>query len=266
VQIFFFFFFFFFFTHAERKPVFYVASRGHHADIGGISPGSMPPNSAYLEEEGAAILSFFLVKNGVFDEAGISEILSFPGAQENKYSKIKSSGTRDLKNNLSDLKAQVAANTKGIQLMQQLISEYGLSVICAYMQHVQDNCESAVRNLLRQVARDRNLSFGQQLTDVDYMDCGSRICLSVSIDPASGSAVFDFSGTGEQVHGNCNAPRSITFSAIIYSLRCLVNADIPLNQGVMAGISVIIPSPSILSPSPEAAVVSTQICHLFEFF
>ena len=243
----------------DRKPVFYVASRGHHADIGGISPGSMPPFSTYLEEEGAAIHSFFLVKDGVFDEKGITAILEAPGKQQMKYSQLKSSGTRDLKNNLSDLAAQVAANQKGISLMHSLIQEFGLEVVLSYMQHVQDNCELAVRDLLRQVVRERKLAKGEPLRAVDYMDDGSKIALAISIDEESGSALFDFSGTSSQVHGNTNAPRSITYSAIIYSLRCLVDRDIPLNQGVMAGIRVVIPSPSILSPSSEVGVVGGNV-------
>ena len=218
------------------SPVFYVASRGHHADIGGISPGSMPPFSKWLEEEGAAIESHFLVKNGQFDTRGITDILNAPGLIPLKYSNQTSSSTRDLKNNINDLQAQVAANQKGIVLMHSLIKEYGLQVVVNYMQHVQANCELAVRDLLRQVARERGATFSSS----DFMDDGSKINLAVTIDGESGDAVFDFAGTSDQVHGNSNAPRAITYSAVIYSLRCLVDRDIPLNQGVMAPVNLIL--------------------------
>ncbi len=147
-------------TGSGRRPVFYVASRGHHADIGGISAGSMPPFSKYLEEEGAAVKSFFLVRDGLFQEAGITAILNGANLGPMRYSTAHPTGTRDLKNNLCDLQAQVAANQKGIALIQSLIHEYGLDVVLAYMQHVQDNCEGAVRDLLRQVHRDRKLVEG----------------------------------------------------------------------------------------------------------
>lgn len=153
----------------------------------------------------------------------------------------------------------MAANQKGIALIDSLIRQYGLEVVLAYMQHVQDNCEAAVRDLLRTVCRERQLGPNTPLVAVDFMDDGTPIALSVTIDPESGSAVFDFTGTGTQVHGNTNAPRAITLSAIIYCLRCLVDRDVPLNQGVMAPIRVVIPSPSILHPGPEAGVVGGNV-------
>ncbi len=153
----------------------------------------------------------------------------------------------------------MAANQKGIGLIQSLIAEYGLAVVLAYMQHVQDNCEGAVRDLLRQVHRDRGLGPGARLQALDHLDDGTPVALSVTIDAEQGSAVFDFTGTGPQVHGNVNAPRAITLSAIIYCLRCLVDRDVPLNQGVMAPIHVIIPQPSVLHPSPEAGVVGGNV-------
>ena len=156
----------------------------------------MPPFSTYLEEEGAAIHSFFLVKDGVFDEKGISAILNAPGEKPMKYSRQVSTGTRDLKNNLSDLAAQVAANQKGILLMQSLIQEYGLNVVLGYMQHVQDNCEHAVRDLLKQIYKERVANHASAvLTAEDYMDDGSKISLAITIDPESGNAIFDFDGT-----------------------------------------------------------------------
>ncbi|XP_035169800.1 5-oxoprolinase-like, partial [Oxyura jamaicensis] len=202
------------------KPVFFVASRGHHADIGGITPGSMPPHSKALHEEGAVFVSFKLVKDGVFQEEAVTEALMAPGRVAG------CSGTRNLQDNLSDLRAQVAANQKGIQLVAELIGLYGLGVVQAYMGHIQANAELAVREMLRGFAA----RWGAAVEAEDRMDDGSPIRLRVQVDPQEGSAVFDFSGSGHEVYGNCNAPRAITLSALIYCLRCMVGQDIPLNQ------------------------------------
>ena len=153
----------------------------------------------------------------------------------------------------------VAANQKGISLMHSLIDQYGLSTVISYMQFVQDNCELAVRNLLKQVHKERCTGTESSLKAVDYMDDGSKIALEIKIDPEKGSAHFDFSGTSVQIHGNLNAPRAITYSAIIYCLRCLVDRDVPLNQGVMAPITVNIPDPCILSPTEEVGVVGGNV-------
>ncbi|KAL4856136.1 5-oxoprolinase [Chlorella vulgaris] len=239
----------------DGRIVFFVASRGHHADIGGISPGSMPPHSHCLAEEGAAIISFKLVQQGRLDEAGITQLLLAPG----QSGVAGVSGTRNLQDNLSDLKAQVAANTKGIALVKELILEYGLVVVQAYMGHIQANAEHAVREMLMAFSREQGLSEVGTVTTRDQMDDGTPICLSVTIDRRDGSAVFDFEGTGPQVFGNTNAPPAVTHSAIIYSLRCMVTHDIPLNHGCMAPISVRIPPDSLLSPSPDAAVVGGNV-------
>jgi 5-oxoprolinase (ATP-hydrolysing) len=230
--------------------VFFVASRGHHADIGGLAAGSMPPNSTELFQEGAAIKSFKLVQNGVFDEKGIVNILSIEPA---KYDGC--SGTRSLKDNLSDLKAQVAANHRGIILVKALIKEYGLEVVQAYMQHIRQNAETCVRDLLKTVAT----KLGTRLIGKDFMDDGTPICLTIDIDKEKGSASFDFTGTGDEVYANWNAPRSVTYSAIIYCLRCLINLEIPLNQGALVPIEIIIPENSILNPSDGAAVVGGNV-------
>ncbi|KAG0274572.1 hypothetical protein BGZ95_009643 [Linnemannia exigua] len=227
--------------------VFFVASRGHHADIGGILPGSMPPNSKELYQEGAAIRSFKLVSKGHFDLEGLTKLLvdepaKYPGC----------SGTRCLRDNVSDLKAQVAANHKGIGLVKGLIGEYGLDVVQAYMMHIRKNAEMAVRDLLKGALRR---SHGQDLVASDCMDDGSRISLRIEINPEDGSAVFDFEGTSEEVYGNCNAPTSVTHSAIIYCLRCMVAMDIPLNQGCLTPVTINIPDKSMLAPSETAAVV-----------
>ncbi|XP_043192342.1 5-oxoprolinase-like [Amphibalanus amphitrite] len=242
------------FYRDSSSPVFFVASRGHHADIGGITPGSMPPHSTSLLQEGACFKSFKLVSEGVFQEQELTEALMAPG-------KIPgSSGTRNLRDNLSDLRAQVAANQKGISLVGELIDQYTLPVVQAYMAHIQHAAELAVRGMLRQIgAEARRRSGAARLLWEDRMDGGSVIRLEVQIDEQEGSAVFDFSGTGYEVYGNCNAPRAITLSAVIYCLRCMVGHDVPLNQGCLAPIRIRIPSGSLLDPSDTAAVVGGNV-------
>jgi 5-oxoprolinase (ATP-hydrolysing) len=240
----------------EDTIVFFVASRGHHADIGGISPGSMPPHSKALSEEGAAIVSFKLVKNGVFDDEGITKLLTEvpPGSNTEVV------GTRNLRDNLSDLRAQVAANTRGIALVADLIQEYSLSVVQSYMGHIQSNAEAAVREMLVAFSQQQGLAKPVGTVHArDQMDDGTPICLAVTVDCTNGSAVFDFEGTGPQVFGNTNAPPAVTRSAIIYALRCMVTRDIPLNHGCMAPITVKIPEGSLLSPSADAAVVGGNV-------
>ncbi|RXG71494.1 5-oxoprolinase [Armadillidium vulgare] len=237
-----------------NKPVFYVASRGHHADIGGITPGSMPPNSTSIFEEGAVFMSFKLVEGGEFQEKNLIEQLMEPGNIPG------SSGSRNLMDNISDLKAQVAANRKGIQLVNELIDYYGLEVVQAYMKYIQDSAECAVRDLLKDVGMKMKKKTGKsELFAEDRMDDGSVIQLHTTINENAGEAIFDFSKTGPEVWGNCNAPRAITKSALIYCLRSLVSHDIPLNQGCLEPISVTIPKGCLLNPSPEAAVVGGNV-------
>ncbi|XP_031981320.1 5-oxoprolinase isoform X5 [Corvus moneduloides] len=231
------------------RPVFFVASRGHHADVGGCTPGSMPPHSRALREEGAVFVSFKLVTGGRFQEQAVTEALLAPGAIPG------CSGTRNLRDNLADLRAQVAANQKGIGLVRELIGQHGLGAVQAYMGYVQANAEVAVRDTLRAAAARWGTALGAE----DTMDDGTPIRLRVQLDPKEGSAVFDFRGTGPEVLGNCNAPRAITLSALIYCLRCLVGHEIPLNQGCLAPVRVLIPGGSILDPSPEAAVVGGNV-------
>ncbi|KAF9641589.1 putative 5-oxoprolinase protein [Lasiodiplodia theobromae] len=231
--------------------VFYVASRAHHADIGGILPGSMPPHSRELYQEGAAIKTEKLVSEGHFNEERITELLhkepaQYPGC----------SGTRCLADNINDLKAQVAANQKGINLISTLIEDYGEDVVQFYMHSIQNNAEQSVRHLLKEVSKRFE---GQDLSAVDFMDDGSPIQLKVTIDAEKGEAVFDFEGTGPEVYGNINAPEAVTYSAIIYCLRCLIKEDIPLNQGCLKPIKVKIPKKSFLSPSDKAAVVGGNV-------
>ncbi|CAF97977.1 unnamed protein product, partial [Tetraodon nigroviridis] len=281
------------FQKGVGSPVFFVASRGHHADIGGITPGSMPPHSTSLQQEGAVFTSFKLVTGGVFQEAAVSEALMAPAQYPG------CSGTRNLHDNLSDLRAQVAANQRGSQLVGELIDCYGLAVVQAYMGYIQvaarskkegggegvpstdaafvllfqSNAELAVRDMLREFARRRRQQTGSlEVESEDFMDDGTPIRLRVQINEEEGSAVFDFSGTGTEVWGNCNAPRAITLSALIYCLRCMVGQDIPLNQcvakdsffffffqGCLAPIKVVIPPGSILQPSQNAAVVGGNV-------
>ncbi|KAL6786052.1 hypothetical protein ACKKBG_A01200 [Auxenochlorella protothecoides x Auxenochlorella symbiontica] len=241
----------------EGKVVFFVASRGHHADIGGISPGSMPPHSHLLVEEGVAVVSYKLVSHGRFMEEGLRELMLAPGTRPGDPPGVV--GSRNLSDVVSDLKAQVAANTRGIALVRSLIGEYTLPVVGAYMAHIQAAAEAAVRDMLRAFAATQGLGEGGVVTAHDSMDDGTPICLAVRVDAAAGSAVFDFTGTGAQVWGNTNAPPAVTASAIIYALRCMVTRDIPLNHGCMAPIQVVIPPRSLLHPSPEAGVVGGNV-------
>ncbi len=243
----------------DDEIIFWVASRGHHADVGGISPGSMPPNSRRIEEEGACITSFKLVKDGLFQEEGISRLLLAPGELKPAAGRPPISGTRLLADNISDLKAQVAANQKGIELVLEMVEHYGLDVVQAYMGHVQDAAEQAVRQRLRELSEDKQMAPVDSVSASDYLDDGSRISLTLTIDRRDGSAVFDFSGTGPEIWGNCNAPKAVTKSAILYCLRCLIKKELPLNHGCLIPITVKIPPGSLLDPSPGAAVVGGNV-------
>ncbi|CAH2057356.1 unnamed protein product, partial [Iphiclides podalirius] len=242
------------FHKSHPRPIFFVASRGHHADVGGLTPGSMPPHSTTLAQEGAAFSSFLLVDGGRFEEESLVRELTAPGNVPG------CSGTRNLADNLSDLKAQVAANQRGIQLVTELIEDYGLDVVQAYMAHIQKNAELAVRDMLKVIARNAIEKTGSAvLKATEYMDNGTPIVLTATLDKDNGSAVCDFTGTGVEVWGNLNAPRAISLSALIYCLRCMVGRDVPLNQGCLNPIKVIIPTGSILDPSETAAVVGGNV-------
>lgn len=233
----------------DKNIIFFLASRGHHADIGGISPGSMPPNSKCLEDEGAMIIAFKLVRDGKFQEEGITQVLQSPASIPGNF------GTRNLNDNISDLKAQVAANNAGIRLLNELVQEYGLFTVESYMHFIQHNAEIAVRTMLKTFAKEH----GSIARATDYMDDGTPINLTIEIDMETGSATFDFTGTGPQVLGNHNAPPSVTYSAVIYSLRSLVGQDIPLNQGCLAPITFKIPKYCLLNPSDDAGVVGGNV-------
>ncbi|CAI0472680.1 unnamed protein product [Linum tenue] len=254
----------------KGKLVFFVASRGHHAEIGGITPGSMPPFSKSIFEEGAAIKAFKLVEGGVFQEEGIIRLLQFPGSSlddSGAGGHFKIPGTRRLQDNLSDLHAQIAANRRGISLIKELIEQYGLETVQAYMTYVQLNAEEAVREMLKSVAlrvsssQSPNDSRSSIVTieEEDLMDDGSTIHLKLTINGEKGEASFNFDGTSPEVYGNWNAPEAVTAAAVIYCLRCLVNVDIPLNQGCLAPVEIHIPQGSFLSPSDKAAVVGGNV-------
>ncbi|EPE06878.1 5-oxoprolinase [Ophiostoma piceae UAMH 11346] len=226
--------------------IFWVASRGHHPDVGGITPGSMPSNSKFLYEEGAMIMSYKIVSNGIFNEAETRRLMFEEPAKFEGCS-----GARNYQENLSDLRAAIAANQKGALLIMTLIDEYTLPVVHAYMQAISDNAENAVRAFLRSIAKQRK---GVPLAFEDFLDEGTRINLEIRINEDTGDADFDFTGTSEEHFSCMNAPKAITYSCIIYSLRCLINVDIPLNQGCLAPLNVIIPDNTLLNPSKYAAV------------
>ncbi|MEO3692392.1 hydantoinase B/oxoprolinase family protein [Roseateles paludis] len=223
---------------AER-PAFYVASRGHHADVGGITPGSMPPFSHTIADEGVLLDNVLLASGGQLREAEIRALL-----EQGPHP------ARNPDQNLADLRAQIAANEKGVQELQALVAHWGLATVQAYMQHVQDNAEEAVR---RAISRLQDGSFRLRL------DNGAEIAVSVRVDTAARSATIDFSGTSRQQPNNFNAPRAITTAAVLYVFRALVDDDIPLNAGCLKPLHIVVPEHSLLSPQPPAAVVAGNV-------
>ena len=231
------------------RVVFFIASRGHHSDIGGSTPGSMPPFSKDIKEEGAIIRSFKLVEDGVFQEEGVTELLMAPG-------KIPGlSGCRAIVDVISDLKAQVAANRRGVDLITQLIDTTGLDVVEAYMGHIQNVAESSIRGVLKNLAK----KYGSTLEYEDAMDDGTTIAVKIDIDEKEGAATFDWTKCGSQVIGSTNCPVAVVRSAILYSLRCLVGDDIPLNEGAMRPITVLTKPSTILHPQPHLPVVGGNV-------
>jgi 5-oxoprolinase (ATP-hydrolysing) len=215
---------------------FFVANRGHHADIGGTTPGSTPPKSATLEEEGVVIDDFLLVDGGDFREAAFRALLT--GA---RYP------ARSPDVNVADIKAQVAANAKGVTELGRVIAQYGWDVVAAYMGHVMDNAEESVRRVLDRLA-DGSFAY--------RMDDGTPLAVRVTVDRARRAAVIDFTGTGPQSAGNFNAPQAVTRAAVLYVFRCLVGRDIPLNDGCLKPLEIRIPAGTFLSPERGAAVVA----------
>ncbi|MBX9727463.1 MAG: hydantoinase B/oxoprolinase family protein, partial [Sphingopyxis sp.] len=225
-------------THGGDPDAF-VAARGHHADIGGISPGSMPPDSRTIEDEGVLIDNALLVDEGQFCEADIRAILASTAHP-----------ARNPDRNLSDLRAQLAACTRGAELLQVAAREQGMDVVAAYMDHVLANAEESVRRLL------------DRLDDGEFryeMDNGAVVQVAIRIDRDSRSAVFDFTGTSDQLPDNFNAPRSITRAAALYVLRTLIDDAIPMNDGCLRPVELLVPEGSMLNPLPGAAVVAGNV-------
>ncbi len=224
------------FADGSDAPVFWLGSRGHHADIGGRTPGSAPPDSSHIDEEGVLIDNVKLVDRGRLLEAEAEAVLG-----SCRYP------CRNIQQNMADLKAQVAANETGRQELLKVVGAYGLDVVQAYMGHVQDNAEESVRRVIDRL-HDGQFSYP--------MDIGTTIEVKVSVDHEAREAVIDFTGTSAQNKGNYNAPRSICDAVVLYVFRTMVGADIPLNQGCLKPLKIIVPEGSMLNPVYPAAVIA----------
>lgn len=229
------------FDEAGAEILFYVGSRGHHADIGGTTPGSMPPDSTHIEQEGVLISNFKLIdgQDGVLREDAARALLvgvRYPA--------------RNPDQNLADLRAQVAANQKGVEELHKMVAHFGLDVVRAYMGHVQDNAEEAVRRVISAL---KDGSFHYQL------DNGAHIDVAIRVDAAARSAEIDFTGTSGQLPNNFNAPSAVCMAAVLYVFRTLVDDEIPLNAGCLKPLKVIIPPGSMLNPHYPASVVSGNV-------
>ena len=227
------------FDRDGKQILFYVGSRGHHADIGGITPGSMPADSTVVEEEGVLINNFQLVRGGEFLEQETVALLS-----SGRYP------ARNIAQNIADLQAQVAANQKGVDELLKMVDHFSLEVVQAYMQHVQDNAEEAVRRVIT------------ALKDSQYeyrLDNGAVIKVAIRVDQTTRSADINFTGSSPQLSNNFNAPSAICMAAVLYVFRSLIDDDIPLNAGCLKPLNVIIPPGSMLNPHYPAAVVSGNV-------
>jgi len=227
------------FLEGAEKPEFYVGSRGHHADIGGTTPGSMPPFSTTIQEEGVQINNVKLVAAGVLQEQTMLDLLS-----SGQYP------SRNPQQNMADLRAQLAANEKGVQELRKMVDEFSLEVVQAYMRHVQDNAEESVRRVIT------------RLKDGEFtlpLDNGAQIKVAVRVNAQSRSAEIDFTGTSAQQTNNFNAPTAVCMAAVLYVFRSLVNDDIPLNAGCLKPLKVIIPTGCMLNPNFPASVVAGNV-------
>lgn len=223
----------------ESRPTFYAAARGHHADVGGITPGSMPPNSTTVEEEGVLFNGDRIMANSHFDEKRVREILTG-----------SSMPARNPAQNIADLKAQIAACLKGTQELQRLCHDKGRNAVMSYMGFVQDNAEEQVRHAI------------SRLSDGSFthtMDDGAVIQVNITINRSARAATIDFTGTSGQRPTNFNAPRAVTTAAVLYVFRCLIDTDIPLNAGCLRPLTIIAPEGSMLNPSYPAAVVAGNV-------
>ncbi|MDT7837155.1 hydantoinase B/oxoprolinase family protein [Aquabacterium sp. OR-4] len=226
-------------TGVEAQPAFYVASRGHHADIGGITPGSVPPFSTTIAEEGVLLDNLLLVRDGRLREAELRALLCagpWPA--------------RNPDQTLADLRAQIAANEKGVQELQAMVAQHGRDTVVAYMGHVQDNAEASVRRVIHTL-QDGRFSLP--------LDNGARIQVAVTVDAAAREATIDFTGTSAQLGNNFNAPKAVTMAAVLYVFRTLVDDDIPLNAGCLKPLKIVVPAGSMLNPLPPAAVVAGNV-------
>ncbi|MGI8932344.1 MAG: hydantoinase B/oxoprolinase family protein, partial [Sphingomicrobium sp.] len=223
----------------EDAPSAFVAARGHHADIGGIAPGSMPPDSQTIADEGVLIDNFLLLDEGHFREAEMRALLgdgAFPARSPDR--------------NISDLRAQIAACARGAESLVAVAKDYGADVVAAYMDHVMANAEEAVRRLIGRL-EDGQFEYA--------MDNGAKVAVSIRVDQANRSAVFDFTGTSAQLPNNFNAPHAIVRAASLYVVRTLIDDVIPMNDGCLRPIQIIVPEGSMLNPTFPAAVVAGNV-------
>jgi 5-oxoprolinase (ATP-hydrolysing) len=227
------------FDGAKKKILFWVASRGHHADIGGIAPGSMSPIATSIEEEGIYIDNFKLVDRGRFCERELYDLLT-----KAKYP------ARNPLQNVNDLKAQIAANEKGVQELHKMVGLFGLNVVHAYMKHVQDNADESVRRVIDRL-HDSQFSY--------EADQGNVIKVRITVDKNKREATVDFTGTSPQQGTNFNAPEPVTRAAVLYVFRVMVDDDIPMNAGCLRPINIIVPDHSMLKPHYPAAVVAGNV-------
>ncbi len=227
-------------NQAEPPILFYVASRGHHADIGGIAPGSMTPLATTVNEEGVLIDNFKLVENGIFREAELTALLT-----NHPYP------VRNIAYNIADLKAQIAANTKGVSELHKMVAHFGLETVEAYMAHVQDNAAESVRRVLDRLPQE---------SACDYpTDTGQTIKVKITVDRAAREATVDFTGTSPVQANNFNAPEPVTRAAVLYAFRVMVENNIPMNAGCLRPINIIVPEGSMLKPAYPAAVVAGNV-------
>ncbi|WP_126387642.1 hydantoinase B/oxoprolinase family protein [Pseudanabaena sp. ABRG5-3] len=227
----------------SEQPIFYVASRGHHADIGGITPGSMPSHSTSIEEEGILFDNFQLVKSGKFCEVETLALLT-----SSAYP------ARNPAQNIADLQAQIAANECGAKELQRMVNHYGAITVQAYMVFVRDNAEDAIRKAIANLAKEKD-----ERRFVYPIDNGSQIVVSVSLDPIERTAKIDFTGTSAQLGNNFNAPLAVCKAVVLYVFRTLVDDDIPLNGGCLEPLEIIVPEGSMLNPVYPAAVVAGNV-------
>jgi 5-oxoprolinase (ATP-hydrolysing) len=227
------------FDASGTRVEFFTASRAHHADVGGISPGSMPPDSRTIDDEGALVAPTRIMRDGVLDAARLRQLFC-----ENPWP------ARNFPQNLADLRAQLAANSRGERELRRAVADHGRTTLLAYMGHVQDNAERCVRRAIRRL---RAGSFRYEL------DNGQAIAVRIAVDTAAGTASVDFTGTSPQQANNFNAPRAVTTAAVLYVFRTLIDEPIPLNAGCLRPLTIVVPHGSMLDPIAPAAVVAGNV-------